>query len=141
MRQLLPYTILLLLFSCKQSPQERDIASNRPAYQHHNWTGSYEFSDGENIHTLQLIRGRVDADYQVAYSTSENDFGGSIWRLKDHDDSVQLFFINNFTDNSQNVPFTRGDLLFTLIKHEDGQITTQWHLVQPSTKGSFAKME
>jgi hypothetical protein len=140
MRLAISAFVLFLAVSCS-NPKERDIASNRPTYNNHNWTGEYRFDDGENIHSLKLIRGRVDADYQVAYSTTENAFGGSIWQLKDHNDSIQLIFINNFTENAANVPFSRGDLIFSLVRDEKGVISTNWQVVQPTVEGSFSLIE
>lgn len=138
----LAFSAIVLIFAAScNNPKERDIASNRPTYNNHNWTGEYQFTDGENVHALKLIRGRVDADYQVAYSTTENAFGGSIWQLKDHNDSVQLFFLNNFTENAANVPFSRGDLLFSLVRDKDGNISTNWQLIQPTEEGSFSLIE
>lgn len=129
--------VLMFLMGCT-GKQERDIASLRPNYSNYNWTGDYQFADGDNIHTLKLIRGRVDADYQIAYSTTENDFGGSIWMAKDYDDSIQIRFTNNFTENAANVPYQRGDVLFTLVRDTtNGTIGTRWYLAQPSVEGAF----
>lgn len=136
MRILHLFVICLLFASC-QNKKERDIASARPNYSNHNWTGEYTFSDGENIHDLKLLRGRVDADYQVSYSTSANNFGGSIWRLKDFNDSIQVYFTNNFSENATNVPFKRGDLLFSMHRNKAGEISTKWYTLQPTNTGNF----
>lgn len=138
MRTVIYTTIVLLMFSCGNKGENRDIASSRPNYKNYNWSGEYTFDDSATVHQLTLLRGRVDADYQVMYTTSTNGFGGSIWKANDFNDSIQVVFINNFSENAANVPFVRGDVLFTLIRDTTGNISTQWYKVSPAKVGSFA---
>jgi hypothetical protein len=138
MRAVIYSTILLLMLSCGNKGENRDIASTRPNYQHYNWSGEYTFNDSVAVHQLTLLRGRVDADYQVMYTTNTNGFGGSIWKANDFDDSIQIVFINNFSENAANVPFVRGDVLFTLVRDTSGNISTQWFKVSPAKAGTFA---
>jgi hypothetical protein len=133
--------LALILVACKQKPTAEEVLALRPYASNYNWTGEYEFKDGEVIHKLKLLRGRVDADYQVMYTTSQSNYEGSIWKVNDFNDSIQLVFINNFTDNAPNIPFTRGDILFTLKKGEGEQISTSWYKVQPDSPGTFMKLE
>lgn len=140
MRFIIPL-LVLAFFSCKQKPTAEEVLAQRPYASNFNWSGEYEFNDGEEVHKLKLLRGRVDADYQVMYATSKSNFEGSIWKANDFNDSIQLVFINNFTENAPNVPFTRGDILFTLKKGEGEEISTVWYKVQPNSSGAFTKLK
>jgi hypothetical protein len=140
MRFIIPILTLTVL-SCKQKPTTDEVLALRPYASNYNWTGEYVFRDGDVVHQLKLLRGRVDADYQVLHTTSKNNFEGSIWKANDFNDSIQLVFINNFSENAPNVPFTRGDLLFTLIRCEGDKIATSWYKVQPDSSGAFLKLE
>lgn len=131
--------LIFSVLSCTQKPTAEDVLAQRPYASNYNWTGDYEFRDGEVIHKLKLIRGRVDADYQVLYVTSQDNYEGSIWKVNDFNDSIQLVYINNFSENAQNISFTRGDILFTLKKSEGEQISTAWYKVQPDSIGSFTR--
>jgi hypothetical protein len=135
---LLSFVCLLSLFSCQQKEEKREIV--RPNKDYYNWTGTYEFTDGANKHLLKLHRRDVDLSYEMSYVTSENPFTNSIWSLKDFNDSVQVIFINNFTEDPASIPFTRGDILFSLALQKDSSILTNWQKVKPTNAGTFVKV-
>lgn len=132
------FVCLFALIACHQKEEKREVV--RPNKNYHNWTGTYEFSDGDNKHLLKIHRRDVDLSYEMSYVTTQNQFTNSIWSLKDFNDSIQVIFINNFTEDPATIPFTRGDILFSMKLQKDSSIVTDWQKVKPANAGTFVKI-
>lgn len=133
--------IIILAFfaaACSSKSEKRPV--NRPNKNNHDWTGTYEFKDSNNTHTLKLHRRSVDLSYEMTYVNHQITSKNNIWSVKDLNDSIRIIFINNFVDDPSTVPFQRGDILFSLILQPDSSIQTNWQKIQPPSQGSFLKI-